>query len=53
MVDTNKHLVYAEDIIYAIMQYPFHNLEKSTVKQIIEQVTEEKKVTIGSLMPIG
>lgn len=39
-----KHLVYAEDIVYAIMQYPSKNITKSIVKQIIDRVVEEKRV---------
>lgn len=53
MSDTNKHMVYAEDILWAIMQHPGKNLTKGLVKHIIEQVVAEKEITIGMCMPIG
>lgn len=48
-----KHMVYAEDILWAIMQHPSKNITKGLVKQIIEQVVAEKEVTIGMCMPVG
>lgn len=53
MEDKNKHLVYAEDVLLAIMQHPSKSISKSLVKQIIEQVVNEKEITIGMCMPIG
>ncbi len=46
-----KHMVYAEDILYAIMQHPSKNITKGLIKQIVEQVVEEREVTIGMCMP--
>ena len=48
-----KHMVYAEDILYAIMQHPSKNITKGLVKQIVEQVVAEKEVTIGMCMPFA
>lgn len=48
-----KHMVYAEDILYAIMQYPGKSITKGLVKQIVEQVVKEKEITIGMCMPTG
>jgi predicted RNA binding protein YcfA (HicA-like mRNA interferase family) len=48
-----KHMVYAEDILYAIMQHPSKNITKGLVKQIVEQVVAEKEVTIGMCMPVA
>ena len=53
MVDTDKHMVYAEDILWAIMQYPSRHITKSIVKRIIEQVVKEKEITVGMCMPQG
>lgn len=51
--ETTKHMVYAEDILYAIMQHPSKNITKGLIKQIVEQVVEEKEVTIGRCMPFA
>ena len=53
MEDSTKHLVYAEDILLAVMQHPGKNITKGLVKSIIEQVVEEKEITIGMCMPMG
>lgn len=52
-MNENKHLVYAEDVIYAIMQHPSKNITKSIVKQLIDEVVETKEVNIGSVMPVA
>lgn len=39
-----KHMVYAEDILWEIMQYPSRNLTKGLVKQLIEKVMDEKEI---------
>ena len=48
-----KTLVYAEDILIAVMQYPSQHITKGIVKQLITDVAEEKSVSIGSLMPVA
>lgn len=53
MQEKGKHMVYAEDILWAIMQHPSKNITKGLVKQIVEQVVEEKEITIGMCMPRG
>ena len=52
-MNNDKHLVYAEDILLAIMQYPGKNITKGLVKRIVEQVVKEKEITIGMCMPRG
>ena len=49
----DRHMVYAEDILYAIMQHPNKTITKGEIKQIIEQVVEEKEVTIGRCLPFA
>ena len=39
-----KHLVYAEDVVYEIMQHPSKNITKGLVKQLVDKVVEEKEV---------
>ena len=46
-----KHLVYAEDVLWEIMQHPSRNISKSLIKQLVEKVIKEKEVTIGMCMP--
>ena len=41
-----KNLVYAEDLIYEIMQYPSKNISKALIRQCAEKVIAEKKVSI-------
>lgn len=45
-----KHIVYAEDIIWALMQYPDSTMSKSAIKSTINEVVKEKEVAIESLM---
>lgn len=51
--NNEKHMVYAEDIIYAIMQHPSNNITKCLVKQLVWQVVAEKEITIGMCMPFA
>lgn len=46
-----KHLVYAEDIIQELMNYPDNMIYKCELKRLIESVIKEKEVTIGMCMP--
>ena len=41
-----KHLVYAEDIIYEIMQYHSNNITKRAVRDCVELVIAEKRVSV-------
>ena len=43
---TEKHLVYAEDLIYEIMQYPSKNISKSLIRDCAKKVIVEKKISI-------
>lgn len=42
----NKHLVYIEDVIYEIMQYPNGIMTKKSIRDCIEKVREEKSISI-------
>lgn len=42
-----KHMVYAEDILGAIMNHPDNAIYKWELKQIIDKVVREKEVAIG------
>lgn len=46
-----KHLVYAEDVLYELMQHPDNAIYKYSIKQLIDKVVEEKEVRIGMFMP--
>ena len=41
-----KHLVYAEDLLWEIMQYPSRNISKSLVKACTDKVIKEQEVSI-------
>lgn len=43
---TKKHLVYAEDLIYEIMQYPSRSLSKGLVHSCAAEVIKEKEVNV-------
>ena len=45
-----KHLVYAEDLIWEIMQYPSRNLSKRIIRDCAKRVIEEKQVSIWQHM---
>ena len=51
--NSNKHMVYAEDVLWALMQHPNKNITKGEIKAIVEQVVAEKEVTIGMCMPVA
>jgi hypothetical protein len=40
-----KHLVYAEDLIYEIMQYPSKSLSKGLIHKCADEVIKEKEVS--------
>lgn len=46
-----KHMVYAEDILYKLMQYPDNRIYKYAIKELIDEVVAEKEITIGMCMP--
>jgi hypothetical protein len=48
-----KHMVYAEDIMGAIMNHPDNAIYKWELKQIIDKVVRENEVTIGMCMPFA
>lgn len=41
-----KHVVYAEDLLWEIMQYPSKNISKALIRQCVETVIKEKPVSI-------
>ena len=47
MSDTNKHMVYAEDILQELIKHPDNAIYKWELKNIIDKVVHEKEVTIG------
>ncbi len=51
--NSNKHMIYAEDVLWALMQHQNKAITKSEIKAIVEQVVAEKEVTIGMCMPIA
>ena len=53
MSDTNKHMVYAEDILKELIKHPDNAIYKWELKNIIDKVVREKEITIGMSMPIG
>ena len=40
-----KHLIYAEDLLYELMQYPGNRLSKRAVAICYETVIKEKEVS--------
>lgn len=42
----DKTLIYAEDLLWEIMQYPAKNITKGIVKSCAEKVITEKQVNI-------
>ena len=51
--EIKKHMIYAEDILYELMQYPDNAIYKGEIRRLIEKVVDEKEVTIGMCMPTG
>ena len=41
-----KHLVYAEDILYEIMQYPHTAMNKCAIKSCLLQAAEDCEISI-------
>jgi hypothetical protein len=41
-----KHLVYAEDLVYEIMQYPSKSISKTLIRDIAEEVIATQSVSI-------
>ena len=41
-----KHLVYAEDLVYEIMQYPSKSISKRMIRSCADKVIEEKQVSL-------
>ena len=46
MKNSKKHLVYAEDLLYEIMQYPSRNISKSLVKACTDRVIAVHEVSV-------
>lgn len=46
MKNNKKHLVYAEDLLYEIMQYPSRNISKSLIKTCVDHVIADQEVSI-------
>ena len=46
MKTKNKHLVYAEDVIWEIMQYPHSFMSKSDIRQCATEAAEKNRITI-------
>lgn len=46
-----KHLVYAEDVLYKLMQHPDNMIYKHELRELIDKVVKEKEVRIGMFMP--
>lgn len=53
MLEANKHVVYAEDVLLELMQHPNNMIYKYELRQLIEKVISEKEVTIGMCMPVA
>ena len=41
-----KHLVYAEDLVYDIMQYPGSSIPKGVIRSVVEETIDTKSVSI-------
>ncbi len=41
-----KHLVYAEDIMYEIMQYPSSSISKGLIRDCVATVINEREVSV-------
>jgi hypothetical protein len=47
--DGDKHLVYAEDVIYELMQHPDNAIYKYELRHLVEKVVKEKGITTHRL----
>jgi hypothetical protein len=52
-MEGRKHLVYAEDILYKLMQYPDNVICKTRIHELISEVVTEAEVPISNLMPFA
>ena len=50
MVRESKHLVYAEDVIRELMQYPDNMIYKNELRRLVEKVVQEKEVKACDLV---
>ena len=41
-----KHLIYAEDLVYEIMQHPSKTISKRLIKDCADRIVAEKPVSI-------
>ena len=41
-----KHLIYAEDLLYEIMQYPSSHISKRLIQECTTTVIKEREVSI-------
>jgi hypothetical protein len=46
-----KHLVYAEDVLYKLMQHPDNMIYKHELRELLDEVVKEKEVPISNFMP--
>ena len=47
MANKTKHLIYAEDLLWELMQYPDSTLNKTMIKSIIETCMLDNEVKVG------
>jgi hypothetical protein len=50
---SEKHLVYAEDVLRKLLQYPDNAIYKHEIRRLLNEVVLDSEVTIGSLMPVA
>ena len=43
---TKNHVIYAEDMLWEIMQYPSKNISKSLIRECANKVIAEKEISI-------
>jgi hypothetical protein len=43
---TKNHVIYAEDLLWEIMQYPSKNISKSLIRECTKKVIAEKEISI-------
>lgn len=43
-----KHIVYAEDVVYKLMQYPYSSIPKGEIRKLVEAVAAEQEVNINT-----
>ena len=47
MANKTKHLIYAEDLLWELMQYPDSTLNTTMIKSIIETCMLDNEVKVG------